>query len=216
MKLWLTLLRCPRCGGDLPRRAGDLLLACLPCATLFEVRRGTPTPVPLGVPSHALRALPEGATGWAWLPYWSFRVQAAVRGPDTTRNARAQDVLDRWPRVLVGGTMHLGRPDPYPFDREFTRLQLTGSPPEDPSMTRDILSGLLPCPRGAEAASGFVVPYLLALLDPEVDVSRLEVSSQIQDLELVAAPFARIDAGLREPLSGHVLSRRFLVPEEEP
>jgi hypothetical protein len=134
-------------------------------------------------------------------------VTSRVSCEDLEKLEEARRFLYSISRIYVAGYVHLGMPEAYRFDLEYTRRALEPLVAFNPEK---VLS-LLPCPRGSRDAAGLLEAYSLLLMDRRVDVTGVALDLVVRSTTLVAVPFEMQGKGLRDPLTGHVLSQRFLI-----
>jgi hypothetical protein len=128
------------------------------------------------------------------LPIWEFRVKIDSAWPDPTREAEAS-LIPPISRVYVTAfSLH----NPAYFGDlgiVFTekRVQLAEAEAAPP------LGG---CVRGLEAASAFVEPHVLTILDRRVDVTGLRLTCIMEDARVWGVPFFETGDSLEDGVTG--------------
>lgn len=183
-------LRCPGCGGSLCGLPQDLVFWCRECAGLQELV-GTAFVAREGATARAVR---PGRGLLRHLPLWAFRVEAEWDWPEQVCESALVRQLAQPEWVYVTGfrlhnAFYLGDPGLI-----FTQRQV--------SLEAADPAPLLGCSRSLAAATAFVEPHLLSIVDRRVDVTGIVLATRIGQAVLWGIPVYDDGAVLSDGILG--------------
>ncbi len=188
---------CPECGSDLRGLPNDGVFFCNNCRVAVEFETGVP--VQFKVRFIAPNITSEGEK--LYLPFWQIHFSTRFSGKDAKQIARAEQAQFR--RVLIAGCKMHG----YLLYGDLSLLLSYDDPQTNPDAHAYPVSG---CRRTSEQAKKRLHTLLLAMIDKKVDITGLEVRTDITDISILGIPFFDFKDYLIDGLTGRkILSRAF-------
>lgn len=184
----ILALKCPHCGDALDGLESDIVFYCTNCGTASEARSN-------GFRRWELKVLKSGVVSnddVFYLPFWVFDVSVKVEAPPELVE-KASSIMNEYKKVWLPafrmwrpsyfgnpGMLYTSAQIELEFDKERRPCRLVGG-------------AISP-----EGAIEMLKPVLLSILDRKLDVAPIEITGQINKLDLCAVPFTTENSKVKD------------------
>jgi hypothetical protein len=180
----ISPLKCPDCGKPLSGMDQDVIFFCWNCLVGYEIENGK-----FNMRNIEIIPPPENAdpASYLWAPMWAFKTTSKFNAPRQS-GKQVERILAASPWVWVTAfktwrASYFGDPGMI-----YTARSLV---PQTTAPVKDAMP--VGCSLSEKEAREYVEPFLLSIVDRQVDVAPITITPEVVETKLVSVPF--VDEG---------------------